>query len=134
MTFLPKSLAGQQEMVSMITKMADLDNEIFDYTSSEAVDRFIQCATQALPFFSKSSKSTSFLQFLVMKVSSDWTILLMLTSHWLIRCCPTTTSCQSWQVRMSRISCVSWLLSWRSTRTRCLTPPLLPVMSMIGKL
>ena len=75
MTFLPKSPTGQQEMVSMITKMADLDNEIFDYTSSEAVDRFIQCASQALPFFSKSSKSTAFLEFLVMKVSSDGLIL-----------------------------------------------------------
>ena len=68
MTFLPKSPTGQQEMVGMITKMADLDSETFDYSSSEAVDRFVQCATQALPFFSKSSKSTAFLEFLVMKV------------------------------------------------------------------
>ena len=49
MTFLPKSTTGQNELVSMITKMADLDQESeveFDYTSTEAVDRLIQCANQ----------------------------------------------------------------------------------------
>ena len=60
MTFLPKSTTGQNELVSMITKMADLDQESeveFDYTSTEAVDRLIQCANQVdltniLVFFS----------------------------------------------------------------------------------
>ena len=49
MTFLPKSTTGQNELVSMIIKMADLDQESeveFDYSSSEAVDRLIQCANQ----------------------------------------------------------------------------------------
>ena len=49
MTFLPKSTTGQNELVNMITKMADLDQEAeveFDYTSTEAVDRLIQCANQ----------------------------------------------------------------------------------------
>ena len=47
MTFLPKTSTGQQEMVNMITKMADLDSEEeFDYTSAETVDRLLQCAAQ----------------------------------------------------------------------------------------
>ena len=49
MTFLPKSTTGQAELVNMITKMADLDQESevdFDYSSTEAVDRLIQCANQ----------------------------------------------------------------------------------------
>lgn len=68
MTFLPKSPAGQQELVTMTTKMADLESALFDFSSSEHLDRFINCATQALPYFSKNSKSTAFLEFLVMKV------------------------------------------------------------------
>ena len=50
MTFLPKSTTGQAELVNMITKMADLDQESetvdFDYSSTEAVDRLIHCANQ----------------------------------------------------------------------------------------
>ena len=47
MTFLPKSSTGQQEIVNMIIKMADLESEEeFDYSSPEAVDRMIQCTTQ----------------------------------------------------------------------------------------
>ena len=50
MTFLPKSTTGQAELVNMITKMADLDQESetvdFDYSSTETVDRLIQCANQ----------------------------------------------------------------------------------------
>merc|ERR1712025_1339799 len=52
----------------MIIKMADLESEEeFDYSSPEAVDRMIQCTTQALPYFSATSKSTKFLEFIVMK-------------------------------------------------------------------
>jgi len=69
MTFLPKSSTGQMEIVNMITKMADLESEEeFDYTSTEALDRFIQCASHALPYFSKNNKSTLFLDFIVMKI------------------------------------------------------------------
>jgi len=68
MTFLPKSSTGQQEIVNMIIKMADLESEEeFDYSSPEAVDRMIQCTTQALPYFSATNKSTKFLEFIVMK-------------------------------------------------------------------
>ena len=50
----------------MIIKMADLESE-FDYSSPEVLDRMLQCATQALPYFSASNKSTKFLEFIVMK-------------------------------------------------------------------
>ena len=51
MTFLPKNVNGQQEIVDMISKMADLDSE-FDVSSGEAMDRLLQCVSQAAPFFS----------------------------------------------------------------------------------
>ena len=60
---------GQMEIVNMIKKMADLESdEEFDFTSTEALDRLLQCATHALPYFSKNNKSTLFLDFIVMKV------------------------------------------------------------------
>ena len=51
MTFLPKNATGQQEIVNMISKMVDLESE-FDFSSGEALDRLLQCASQAAPFFS----------------------------------------------------------------------------------
>ena len=78
MTFLPKSPTGQNELVSMITKMADLDQETeaeFDYTSTEAVDRLIQCANQALPYFSATVKSTKFMEQIVMKLLPNYYLL-----------------------------------------------------------
>lgn len=84
MTFLPKSTTGQNELVSMITKMADLDRESeveFDYSSTEAVDRLIQCANQALPYFSASVKSTRFMEQIVMKVLPHYYLLPELTGQ-----------------------------------------------------
>lgn len=71
MTFLPKSTTGKAELVTMISKMADLGEDYeaeFDYTSTEALDRLIQCANQALPYFSTAVKSTKFMEQIVMKV------------------------------------------------------------------
>ena len=69
MTFLPKSSTGQTEIVNMITKMADLEaEEEFDSSSTEALDRFIQCASQAMQYFSKSNSSTKYLEYIVMKI------------------------------------------------------------------
>ena len=53
MTFLPKTVVGQQEIVKMITKMADLQAD-FDFSSSEALDRLLQCASEAAPYFSST--------------------------------------------------------------------------------
>jgi len=69
MTYLPKSTAGQTEMATMVTTMADLDmSKEFDYSSAEAMDRLLQCATHALPYFSASVPSTAFAEYLICKV------------------------------------------------------------------
>merc|ERR1719507_2613822 len=69
MTYLPKSTAGQTEMATMVTTMADLDmSKDFDYASAEAMDRLLQCATHALPYFSASVPSTAFAEYLICKV------------------------------------------------------------------
>merc|ERR1719285_841099 len=69
MTYLPKSTAGQTEMATMVTTMADLDmSKDFDYSSAEAMDRLLQCATHALPYFSASVPSTAFAEYLICKV------------------------------------------------------------------
>lgn len=69
MTYLPKTTAGQTEIATMVTTMAGLDmTKDFDYSSPEATDRLLQCATHALPYFSAAVPSTSFAQYLVCKV------------------------------------------------------------------
>jgi len=69
MTYLPKSTVGQTEIATMVTTMADLDMaKDFDYSSPEAIDRLLQCATHALPYFSASVSSTKFAEYLICKV------------------------------------------------------------------
>ena len=49
--------------------MAELDQtKEFDYTSVELTDRLLQCAQQALPYFSTQVKSTSFCEYLCGRV------------------------------------------------------------------
>jgi len=74
MTFLPKNVAGQQEIVNMISKMADLESD-FDFSSSEALDRLLQCATEAAPYFSSTVKSTLFLEYVLVKVLPQYYLL-----------------------------------------------------------
>jgi len=76
MTYLPKSTAGQTEMATMVTTMADLDmTKDFDYASAEAMDRLLQCATHALPYFSASVPSTAFAEYLISKVLPHYYLL-----------------------------------------------------------
>jgi len=74
MTFLPKNVNGQQEIVDMISKMADLESE-FDVSSGEAMDRLLQCVSQAAPFFSDKVKSTLFLEYVLIKVMPQYYLL-----------------------------------------------------------
>jgi len=68
-TQLPKTAAGQLEIVNMIMGMAELDKEAdFNYGSVEMTDRLLQCAQQCIPFFSASVKSTPFCEYLCLKV------------------------------------------------------------------
>lgn len=68
-TQLPKTVAGQLEIVNMIMGMAELDAEAdFNYGSVEMTDRLLQCAQQCIPFFSAAVKSTPFCEYLCLKV------------------------------------------------------------------
>jgi len=68
-TDLPKTVAGQIEIVNMIMSMAELDKTAdFDYTSVELTDRLLQCAQHCLPFFSNQVKSTAFCEYIFLKV------------------------------------------------------------------
>jgi hypothetical protein len=68
-TQLPKTVAGQLEIVNMIMGMAELDKTAdFNYGSVEMTDRLLQCAQQCIPFFSTAVKSTPFCEYLCMKV------------------------------------------------------------------
>lgn len=65
LTKLPSTVSGQLEMANMVISMAELDQtKEFDYTSQELTDRLLQCAQQALPYFSTQVKSTSFCEYL----------------------------------------------------------------------
>lgn len=76
MTYLPKSTAGQTEIATMVTTMANLDMaKDFDYSSPEATDRLLQCATHALPYFSKAVPSTAFAEYLISKVLPHYYLL-----------------------------------------------------------
>jgi len=76
LTFLPKSSQGQMEIVSMIRSMAALDTEQeLDCSSSEAMDRLLQCATHALPYFSNQVKSTEWCEYLMVRVLPQYYLL-----------------------------------------------------------
>jgi len=69
LTKLPSTVSGQLEMANMVISMAELDQtKEFDYTSVELTDRLLQCAQQALPYFSTQVKSTSFCEYLCGRV------------------------------------------------------------------
>jgi len=68
-TNLPKTVAGQLEIVNMIMAMAELDKTAdFEYASADLTDRLLQCAQQCIPFFSAAVKSTPFCEYMCIKV------------------------------------------------------------------
>lgn len=68
-TQLPKTVAGQLEIVNMIMGMAELDQTAdFNYGSVEMTDRLLQCAQQCIPYFSAAVKSTPFCEYICLKV------------------------------------------------------------------
>lgn len=65
-TCLPKSVSGQSMIVELIAHSCQLDK--FDAGDEEAVDRFLACASSAIPYFSSQVKSTQFAEFMTSKV------------------------------------------------------------------
>ncbi|EDW90172.1 apoptosis inhibitor 5 homolog [Drosophila yakuba] len=61
-TKLGNTITGHAELVKLATEQAELNNTDTDIIAvdDEVVERFIQCATAAAPYFSKTIKSTAF--------------------------------------------------------------------------
>ncbi|EDV30924.1 uncharacterized protein Dana_GF15101, isoform A [Drosophila ananassae] len=61
-TKLGSTITGHAELVKLATEQAELNNTDTDIIAvdDEVVERFIQCATAAAPYFSKTIKSTAF--------------------------------------------------------------------------
>lgn len=70
-TSLNKSVSGQSMIVELIAHSCQIDKGIFDPDDEEAIDRLIQCANAALPYFSSQVSSTQFIDFINAKVLPD---------------------------------------------------------------
>ncbi|XP_035778317.1 apoptosis inhibitor 5 homolog [Anopheles albimanus] len=67
-TKLSKTLPGHVELVKIAAEQADLDNDPGVLASDdETVERFINCATEAMPYFSSQVESTRFVKFVCEK-------------------------------------------------------------------
>ena len=53
---MQKSVSGQSMIVELIAISCQLEKGIFDPDDEETVDRLLQCANAAIPFFSVSNK------------------------------------------------------------------------------
>ncbi|XP_058818213.1 apoptosis inhibitor 5 homolog isoform X2 [Topomyia yanbarensis] len=68
-TKLSKTVTGHAELVAIATEQADLDADLGALASDdETVERFIQCASEALPYFSSQVESTQFIKFMCEKL------------------------------------------------------------------
>ncbi|XP_053694086.1 apoptosis inhibitor 5 homolog isoform X2 [Sabethes cyaneus] len=68
-TKLSKTVTGHAELVAIATEQADLEANLGSLTNDdETVERFIQCASEALPYFSSQVESTQFIKFMCEKL------------------------------------------------------------------
>lgn len=77
-TKLGTSITGHAELVNLATEQAELGADIDAITiEDEIVERFIQCATHAMPYFSSTIKSTQFVVFVCDKLLplSTWNMI-----------------------------------------------------------
>lgn len=74
-TSLQKSISGQSMIVELIANSCQLEKGIFDPNDEETVDRLLQCANAAIPFFSSQVKSTKFADYLTSKVLPQYSNL-----------------------------------------------------------
>ncbi|XP_058120078.1 apoptosis inhibitor 5 homolog isoform X1 [Anopheles ziemanni] len=67
-TKLSKTLPGHVELVTIAAEQADLESDPGALASDdENVERFIQCSTEAMPYFSSQVESTQFVKFMCEK-------------------------------------------------------------------
>ncbi|XP_041777875.1 apoptosis inhibitor 5 homolog [Anopheles merus] len=77
-TKLSKTLPGHVELVTLAAEQADLESDPGVLASDdETVERFIQCATEAMPYFSSQVESTQFVKFMCEKFlrPSVWSLI-----------------------------------------------------------
>lgn len=68
-TKLGSTVTGHAELVNLAIEQAELNADVDPVTlDDEIVERFTQCATQALPYFSSQVESTPFVKFLCEKL------------------------------------------------------------------
>lgn len=68
-TKLSKSVTGHAELVAIATEQADMEADLGALASDdETVERFIQCASEAMPYFSSQVESTQFIKFMCGKL------------------------------------------------------------------
>lgn len=78
LTKLGSTITGHNELVNLAIEQAELGADIDAITiEDEIVERFIQCATHAMPYFSSQIKSTPFILFVCDKLLplSTWNMI-----------------------------------------------------------
>lgn len=77
-TKLGTTITGHSELVSLAVEQAELNADVDATTlEDEVVERFIQCATHAIPYMSSQIESTPFVKFLCEKLFplSTWNLI-----------------------------------------------------------
>ena len=69
-TSMQKSVSGQSMIVELIAISCQLEKGIFDPNDEETVDRLLQCANAAIPFFSVSLNKCSVMAKLAMTLQT----------------------------------------------------------------
>lgn len=68
-TKLSKTVTGHAELVAIAVEQADMEADFGTLASDdETVERFIQCASEAMPYFSSQVESTQFIKFMCEKL------------------------------------------------------------------
>ncbi|KAH8263311.1 hypothetical protein KR044_007128 [Drosophila immigrans] len=81
-TKLGSTITGHAELVKLATEQAELNTDAIA-VDDEVVERFIQCATAAAPYFSKTIKSTQFVSYVCDKLLpiDTWNLLVTAVSQ-----------------------------------------------------
>ncbi|XP_060644976.1 apoptosis inhibitor 5 homolog [Drosophila nasuta] len=81
-TKLGNTITGHAELVKLATEQAELNTDPIA-VDDEVVERFIQCATAAAPYFSKTIKSTQFVSYVCDKLLpiDTWNLLATTVSQ-----------------------------------------------------
>lgn len=68
-TKLSKTVTGHAELVAIAVEQADMEADLGALASDdETVERFIQCASEAMPYFSSQVESSQFIKFMCEKL------------------------------------------------------------------